>query len=224
MWLVGRMTGQAVSVHRHTNAYSIRKENVMIKQGQNAKTISCIKADTKEPVAGRTGHYQRMPVDNVFLKKMDYKREQEAAIHIAKCLKVKKAVSTESQYRKVKKVSGQEAVYQKVRNVSDRDAVYQPVKKTSDQETAYRIVKKASDQEIANQAVKKVSDQKITMHTESSSYQDVSDGQAEAVRKDRISYKEVHPCVVKRQEISDQKIIDIQKNREMTLKSLFSKE
>lgn len=153
MRFVGRMTGQAVSVHRHTKSYSIRKENVMIKQGQNAKTISCIKADTKEPVAGRTGHYQRMPVDNIFLKKMDYKREQEAAIHFAKCLKVKKAVSTETV-----------------------------------------------------------------------SYQGVSDGKAEAVRKDRLSYKEVHSCVVKRQEISDQKITDIQTNREMTLKSLFSKE
>lgn len=183
----------------------------MIKQGQNAKTISCIKADTKEPVVGRNGHYQRMPVDNVFLKKMDYKREQEAAIHFAKCLKVKKAVSTESQYRKVKKVSGQEAVYQ-------------PVKEVSDQETAYRIVKKASDREIIDQSVKKASDQEITMHTESSSYQGVSDGKAKAIRKDRLSYKEVHPCVVKRQEISDQKITDIQTNREMTLNSLFSKE
>ena len=128
----------------------------MVKQGQNAKTISCIKADTKEPVAGRNGHYKRVPVDTILLREMDYKKEQKAAIHFAKYLNVQKAVSTETKYRKVKKISGQETAYQ-------------PKKKISGQETAYQPVKKISGQEIA-----------------------------------------------------DQKIIDIQKNREMTLGSLFS--
>ena len=148
------MTRQTVSVRRHMNEYIKRKENVMVKQGQNAKTISCIKADTKEPVAGRNGHYKRVPVDTILLREMDYKKE--AAIHFAKYLNVQKAVSTETKYRKVKKISGQETAYQ-------------PIKKISGQETAYQPVKKISGQEIA-----------------------------------------------------DQKIIDIQKNREMTLGSLFS--
>lgn len=150
------MARQTVSVRRHMNEYIKRKENVMVKQGQNAKTISCIKADTKEPVAGRNGHYKRVPVDTILLREMDYKKEQKAAIHFAKYLNVQKAVSTEIKYRKVKKISGQETAYQ-------------PIKKISGQETAYQPVKKISGQEIA-----------------------------------------------------DQKIIDIQKNREMTLGSLFS--
>ncbi len=131
------------SICTSTYEYIKRKENVMVKQGQNAKTISCIKADTKEPVAGRNGHYKRVPVDTILLREMDYKKEQKAAIHFAKYLNVQKAVSTETKYRKVKKISGQE--------------------------TAYQPIKKISGQEIA-----------------------------------------------------DQKIIDIQKNREMTLGSLFS--
>ena len=97
------MARQTVSVRRHMNEYIKRKENVMVKQGQNAKTISCIKADTKEPVAGRNGHYKRVPVDTILLREMDYKKEQKAAIHFAKYLNVQKAVSTETKYRKVKK-------------------------------------------------------------------------------------------------------------------------
>ena len=69
------MTRQTVSVRRHMNEYIKRKENVMVKQGQNAKTISCIKADTKEPVAGRNGHYKSVPVDTILLREMDYKKE-----------------------------------------------------------------------------------------------------------------------------------------------------
>ena len=122
------------------NEYIKRKENVMVKQGQNAKTISCIKADTKEPVAGRNGHYKRVPVDTILLREMDYKKEQKAAIHFAKYLNVQKAVSTETKYRKVKKISGQETAYQ-------------PIKKISGQETAYQPVKKISGQEIADQKI-----------------------------------------------------------------------
>ena len=103
------------------NEYIKRKENVMVKQGQNAKTISCIKADTKEPVAGRNGHYKRVPVDTILLREMDYKKEQKAAIHFAKYLNVQKAVSTETKYRKVKKISGQETAYQPVKKISGQE-------------------------------------------------------------------------------------------------------
>ena len=99
----------------------------MVKQGQNAKTISCIKADTKEPVAGRNGHYKRVPVDTILLREMDYKKEQKAAIHFAKYLNVQKAVSTETKYRKVKKISGQQTAYQPIKKISGQEIADQKI-------------------------------------------------------------------------------------------------